>query len=183
MAEPSGWNYAQKRWDKILPRISDYLHSFDMGLYWIPYRGADGCTLWKDLGIDQAWLQPNYYWDGTSSKSVTDACALMKQYGMGMELEFEYSMVKETMSIPGIMGPDAQGRYVFTSDDVPALRSRFREYMSSYKASGLYGKSPLALYSGSNALYQLATSSDPEDRAAYLELCEFITGSPLHAKN
>ena len=182
VAEPSGWNYAYKRWDRILPKVSDYCHEADQGLYWIPYRGADGCSLWKELGIDQAWLQPNYYWNGTSAKAISDACALMKTYGMGMELEFEYSMVAETMSIPGIMGPDEAGRYVFQAKDVPMLRARFREYMDGYKAAGLYGKSPLALYSGSNALYQLGTSKDPDDLAMYRELCRFITQSPLKKK-
>ena len=62
------------------------------------------------------------------------------------------------------------------------LRTRFREYLDGYKASGLYGKAPIALYSGSNALYQLAASSAPEDRAVYLELCDFLTKSPLKKK-
>lgn len=182
VAEPSGWNYEYKRWDRILPKVSDYLHAADQGLYWIPYRGADGSAHWQSLGIDRAWLQPNYYWDGSSAKDIPGACNLMKQYGMGIELEFEYSMVEAVMSIPGIMGPDGQGRYVFSPKDVPMLRARFREYMAGYKASGLYGKAPVALYSGSNALYQLAASSEPEDRAIYLELCDFLTQSSLKKK-
>ena len=179
VAEPTGWNYNQKRWDRILPKLSDHIHAKDQALYWIPYLGADGCTLWRQLGIDVAWLQPNYYWDRYNEKPIATAFAKMKQYGMGMELEFEYSRVAEVMAIPGIMGPDGQGRYVFTADDVASLRGRFREYMDGYKEAGLYGKAPVALYSGSNALYQLGTSSDPSDRALYLDLCRFITGSSL----
>ena len=83
------------------------------------------------------------------------------------------------MKTPGIMGPDAAGQYVFTLKDVPSLRARFREYMSGYKGAGLYGKYPLALYSGSNALFQLAQSKENDDIAMYRELCRYIIGAPL----
>ena len=88
-------------------------------------------------------------------------------------------MVEEVMKIPGIKGPDAQGNYSFTLGDVPSLRARFREYMTSIVESGLYGKARIALYSGSNALWQLATSSENDDIAMYLELCRFISENPL----
>lgn len=179
VAKPEGYNYKYKRWDRILPPIGEYLNARNEGLYWIPYLGADGTDIWQNLGIDFSWLQPNYYWDYNGEKPIQNAFSAMKKYGMGMELEFEYSMVEEVMSIPGIMGPDGSGKYVFTLKDVPSLRARFREYMDGYKAAGLYGKKPVALYSGSNALYQLAKSKEKDDIAMYLELCRFITENPL----
>ena len=177
VARPGGWNYDQKRWDQILPVIGKYLDSINEGLYWIPYLGADGTDIWPNLGITYAWLQPNYYWN--AGKDIVSTVRTIDQLGMGIELEFEYSMVEEVMKTPGIMGPDGQGRYVFTLDDVPALRTRFREYMNTFKDAGLYGKRRIALYSGSNALYQLASSSENDDIAMYLELCRFISDNPL----
>ena len=104
---------------------------------------------------------------------------MMKANGMGMELEFEYSMVEEVMGMAGIMGPDGSGNYVFSLKDVPSLRERFREYMAGYKTAGFYGKRPIALYSGSNALWQLGTSKNKNDMEMYRELCHFIANSPL----
>ncbi|MBP5488777.1 MAG: DUF4855 domain-containing protein [Bacteroidales bacterium] len=179
VAKPDGWNYDQKRWDQILPPVGEYLDSCNEGLYWIPYLGADGTDIWRTLGITYAWLQPNYYWDASGSKPLNKTVQKIVQLGMGMELEFEYSMVEEVMKIPGIKGPDAQGNYSFTLGDVPSLRARFREYMTSIVESGLYGKARIALYSGSNALWQLATSSENDDIAMYLELCRFISENPL----
>lgn len=179
VAESTGYNYAYKRWDRILPPVAEYLHQRNEGLYWIPYLGADGCTLWRELGIDQAWLQPNYYWDYNHEKPIREAFRQMIALGMGMELEFEYSMVAEVMGTPGIMGPDAAGRFVFQEKDVPLLRARFKEYMDGFRETGLYGTAPVALYSGSNALYQLGTSQNEEDKALYLELCRFISLNPL----
>lgn len=179
VAKPDGFNYRYKRWDRILPPVAEYLDARNEGLYWIPYLGADGTDIWKSLGIDFAWLQPNYYWDYTGSKPIKKAFSAMASLDMGMELEFEYSMVEEVMKTPGIKGPDAAGNYVFDLDDVPSLRARFREYMDGYKDAGLYGKKPVALYSGSNALWQLATSKENDDIAMYLELCRFISDNPL----
>ncbi|MBO4606071.1 MAG: DUF4855 domain-containing protein [Bacteroidales bacterium] len=179
VARPGGWNYEQKRWDQILPIIGDYLDSCNEGLYWIPYLGADGTDIWSTLGITYAWLQPNYYWDTSESKPLATTMQRIKQLGMGMELEFEYSLVEGVMKTPGIMGPDAKGNYFFTLADVPSLRARFRNYMTSFKDAGLYGKEKLALYSGSNAMWQLANSDEEADAAMYLELCRFISENPL----
>lgn len=181
VARPEGWNYQYKRWDRILPPVGEFLNARNEGLYWIPYVGADGTDMWQDLGIDVAWLQPNYYWDYSGDKPIAQAFRQMASLGMGMELEFEYSMVEGVMQTPGIMGPDGAGNYVFTLKDVPSLRARFREYMDGYKAAGLYGKRPVALYSGSNALWQLANSKENDDIAMYRELCRFISGSPLRS--
>ena len=179
VATPGGWNYQYKRWDRILPRIGEYLDARNEGLYWIPYLTADGTDIWKSLGITYAWLQPGRYWDYNNDKPMSESLSRIKQLGMGMELEFEYSMVEEIMSIPGCMGPDGAGNYVFDLDDVPSLRERFREYMDGFKESGLYGKRRIALYSGSNALWQLANSRETDDIAMYRELCRFISENPL----
>ena len=177
VARPGGWNYDQKRWDQILPVVGAYLDSCNEGLYWIPYVGADGTDIWRSLGITYTWLQPNYYWD--AGKDIEASVRKIGELGMGIELEFEYSMVQEVMKTPGIMGPDGQGNYIFSLSDVPVLRGRFRDYMSAFKDAGLYGKRRIALYSGSNALYQLATSKENDDIAMYLELCRFISENPL----
>lgn len=182
VAKTDGWNYQYKRWDRILPPFGEYLNERNEGLFWIPYRKADGTDMWQDLGINFAWLQPNYYWDYNNDQPISGAFPLIKQWGMGIELEFEYSMVEEVMNTPGIMGPDGGGNYVFTLKDVPSLRARFREYMNGYKSAGLYGKKPVALYSGSNAMYQLGMSKNASDNEIYLELCRFIADNPLKKK-
>lgn len=193
VAKSSGWNYQYKRWDKILPAVSQYLHSHYEGLYWIPYivkdgsgAGADGVDIWRSLGIDQAWLQLGHYWDNSNMKPLSKTVQTLKDSGMGIELEFEYSMVNGVMSADygysgPCYGPDDHGGLTFTAEDVPMLRQRLRDYMDSFVDAGLYGQRGIALYSGSNALWQLATSKDAGDRAMYLELCSFIADNPLKA--
>ena len=181
VATPDGWNYANKQWDIILEEVHEHLDNRNEGLYWIPYYMASGYNIWKRLGITMAWMQPNHYWDDAGVKNMDSSFGAMRRFGMGMELEFEYSMVLEVMK-RGLKGPDAEGNMTYTVEDVPMLRERFRDYMEWYRKYGLYGVNPIALYSGSNALYQLYVSSEPEDREIYHELCQFIINSGLREK-
>ena len=171
-------NCKYKNWDVIAPELAVYCHASGQGLYWIPYHMGPGYKYWKQLGIDQTWMQPNWYWDlkNEGRHPFPKTLEAIKEYGMGMELEFEYSGVADQMK-GGVKGPDGDGRLIFDASDVPALQNRVRHYMKEYKDAGLYGTGSIALYSGSNALTQLAESPLEEDRALYNEICEFILGN------
>lgn len=56
-------NCRYKNWDVIAPALAKYCHAAGQGLYWIPYHMGPGYKYWKKIGIDQAWMQPNWYWD------------------------------------------------------------------------------------------------------------------------
>lgn len=173
-------NWQHKNWEILIPAIAEYLHGMHEGLYWIPYFLAPGHKVWKELGFDQAWIQPNWYWDlrAEGRHPFEKTVEAMRRYDLGMELEFEFSMVSDVMRVVGT-GPDGSGNPAFTLEDVPALQDRFRNYMREFRENGFYGTAPIALYSGSDALHQLAASGDAADRAIYHELCQFILGNPL----
>ena len=197
VAKADGWNYKYKRWDKILPAVSGYLHGMNYGLYWIPYYQADGYDMTDRLGIDYTWLQPNKYWDypeKKQKKSWTWVFNSMRTYGHGMEIEFEgshgepgwsqweegvartSSSILETVRTNG----DAQGTKKGAPNPQAARNKQLlRDYMNEFKKAGYYGTARIATYSGTNAMYELATSPDAKDREMYLEYCEFIVGNPL----
>ena len=157
------WRAEYKRYDKVIPAIAEYLHACNEGLFWIPYYLAEGYKTWKDFGFDAAYMQPNHYWDENGSKPLSTAFHEIMLNGMGLELEFEYTMVA------GVNGQYSADKY----------RGRFRDYLKWARTSGVYGTRPLALYSGTDAMHQLANSKDGGDREMYYELCRFITDSPL----
>ena len=172
-------NCRYKNWDEIAPAMADYCHAAGQGLYWIPYHMGPGYKYWKDLGIDQAWMQPNWYWDlkKEGRHPFEKTISAIKEADMGgMELEMEYSCVAAQMT-GGKMGPDGEGNLVFDASDVPALQERVRHYMQQFKDAGFYGSKSIALYSGSNAFTQLAESSLPQDRALYNDICRFVLGN------
>ena len=168
-------NCRYKNWEEIVPALSERCHSAGQKLYWVPYHMAPGHKFWKQIGIDQAWMQPNWYWDLKAGERHPFAKTLkaMQDHGLGMEMEFEYSAVANEMK-PGVKGPDGEGRLIFDAADVPALQGRVREYMRRYREAGFLGKGSIALYSGSNALTQLATSPLAQDKALYDDLCRFV---------
>ena len=57
---------------------------------------------------------------------------------------------------------------------MPALQDRVRHYMEEYRQAGFMGTKSIALYSGSNAFTQLASSPLPQDRALYDDICRFV---------
>ena len=172
-------NCRYKNWEEIVPQLSEYCHGNGQGLYWIPYHLGPGYKYWKELGIDQVWMQPNWYWDlrNEGRHPFEKAVAAIREAGLGgMELEMEYSAVAGQMT-GGQLGPDGEGRLVFSGEDVPSLQNRVRRYMQEYKEAGFFGQKSIALYSGSNAFTQLAVSPFPEDRALYDEICRFVLGN------
>ena len=197
VAKPSGWNYKYKRWDQILPSVSDYLHELKYGLYWIPYYQADGYDMTEELGIDYTWLQPNKYWDypeKKQKKSWSWVFSSMDTYGHGMEIEFEGShgepgwsqyeegVPRTSSSILETVrtGNDAQGTPKGAANPQAARNKQLlRDYMDEFKKAGYYGKARIATYSGTNAMYELATSPDQKDKEMYLEYCRFIVENPL----
>lgn len=194
---PGGHNYQYKRWHDILPSVTEYLHGMNYGAYWIPYYKADGYNNTKKFGFDYVWIQPNKYWDYPEKKQKkywSWVFETMASYGHGMEIEFEGSHgepgwsqyeegVKRTSS--SILetvrtANDAQGT-AKGSPNPQAARNKqlLRDYMNEFKEAGYYGKERIATYSGTNAMYELATSPDAADRQMYLEYCKFIVENPL----
>lgn len=158
----TSWRPEYKRYDQVIPAVADYAHNCREGLYWIPYCMAEGYDKWQDFGFDMAYMQPNYYWE-PEQKPMAATFQAIGQYRMGLELEFEYSMVEN------VNGAASAQTY----------RERFAEYLSWAQSSHVYGQRPLALYSGTDALHQLANSPLAGDQAMYHQLCQFIIDSPL----
>lgn len=197
VARPSGWNYKYKRWDRIIPYVSEYLHEMKYTLNWIPYYKADGYDMTDQLGIDYTWIQPGKYWDypeRNTHKQWSWVFDTMDTYGHGMEIEFEGSHGESGWSgyesgVPRTSASiletvrtdyDAQGTPKGSPNPQAARNKQLlRDYLNEFKKAGYYGKARIATYSGTNALWELATSPDRKDQEMYLEYCKFIVENPL----
>ncbi len=164
------YRYEYKQHEELIPMVAEYCHSRNEGLYWIPYSVSaedaghnKALQNWKMFGFDLTILQPNYYWD---DKSWATTCEYINTYDMRMEFEFEGSHGGST----SILG---------NSTSATRNKARFREYMINAEKYGIYGKKPIVLYTGTNALYELATSETDSDKEIYHEFGGFIINSPL----
>ena len=172
------WRYEYKQHDELIPQVAEYCHRHNEGLYWIPYSVGDhdhnkALRNWKSFGFDLTILQPNYYWE---DKSWETTCSYINTYQMGMEMEFEGTHGEWNNPCSSILSKLKSGK---DNPQADRNKARFREYMTNAKSYGIYGERPLVLYSGTNAMYELATSTDPEDVALYHEFCRFVIDSPL----
>ena len=170
------YNYQYKRWDKLLPPVSDYAHSMNLGMYWIPYYMAPGYEHWKELGFDMAYMQPNHYWDWDGKKPFESTVSEIERLSMGMELEFEGTHGEGVHPCSSILENLVSGEQ---NPRAEANRAMLRDYFRYFKEAGFYGKVPLAIYTGTDAMYELASSDAPEDVAMYNEFCRFIIESPM----
>lgn len=120
-------------------------------------------TTVETLGIDYAYMQPNYYWEG-EKKPISQFFEDAKAEDLAMELEFEHTILE-------------------AQEDSDIYRNRFREYMRGAIEYGIYGSKPLAYYHGTNALVLLSESQNAVDRELYHEFCRFVLNNPLREEN
>ena len=181
----ASWNNQYKKWTDVLPRVADYCHNYNEGFYWIPYGYSVNKTgyeydsghnaaiqNWKtSFKFDLAILQPNMYWDYKEGRSWQTTCNYVNNYNMGMEIEFEGTHGEDLSTSSSILTYRKDGT---VNSEAYNNRVRLRSYFENAKTNGIYGNKPLVLYSGSNAMNELANSTAEEDVIIYHELCQFI---------
>ena len=168
LSVPGSFRYEYKEHDKTIKAVADYCHSVNEGFYWVPYAMAPGIEYSKDFGFDLVVMQPNYYWTDArwSWDEIEDK---IRECGLGMELEFEGTHGEPlTSSILSNLKTGEPNPYSERN------KARFLEYLDNARTRGLLGDVPFVLYSGTNGLYEIATSQDAADQEVYDELCRFI---------
>ena len=179
------WNNQYKKWSEMLPKVADYCHRYKEGFYWIPYGYSvnksgytydkghnDAIEGWKSFGFDLAVLQPNMYWDYNGGRSWSTTCeTYINGYDMGMEIEFEGSHGESLSTCSSILQYKKDGT---ANSEAYNNRERLRDYFENAKTYEIYRKKPIVMYSGTDAMHELATSTGDKDQIIYHELCQFI---------
>lgn len=122
-----------------LPKdISQYIHQQDKRFYWIPYWNAQGYNLWRSLGFDTAFLQPNHFFNKTITDDRLDAaCRAANRFGLGLEMEFDSNVLYE-------------------KED--SYFSRLESYINAFEAHGVFEQSSIAYYSGTKGILDMYRS-------------------------
>ncbi|GIP36593.1 DUF4855 domain-containing protein [Paenibacillus sp. J2TS4] len=138
----------------MIRAVTEKVHAMNMKVFWIPHSFAYKMFMWKDVGVDAAAYQPNYFFGGMDSDRLEDAANNAKRYGMGNEVEFDDGMLTDRV-----------------------LRQRFIEYLDSGVRTGLMQNGFRAYYQGNNAVYNLGVSKDPSLRLMYDWLYQYLNGT------
>lgn len=131
--------------------MSDYIHEKGLDFYWIPYFKSDGYNQWRELGFDNAYLQPNHFFnDAIPDSRIDETCRLATEAGMSLEMEFDENALQ------------GKGR-----------AARMTAYIDSYERNGIFENNDLAYYQGNNA-FSLLRHGTEEDYALYKRLADII---------
>lgn len=127
-----------------LPKdVSEYIHALDKRFYWIPHWGAMGYNLWKKLGFDTAFLQPNHFFDKEiPDNRLESACRTAGKFGMALELEFD-------------------SRVLYENED--SYYSRLESYIDAFENHEVFDQSAIAYYSGTKAILDMYRSESIEN--------------------
>lgn len=135
----------------FVDEVAKYLHEKKYSFYWIPYFKSDGFNEWKSLGFDQAFLQPNHFFnDKIPDSRIDETCELAKSYGMSVEMEFDENAL------------EGKGR-----------AQRLRAYIDGFKRNNVFQTLDIAYYQGGEAFYRLRHGTE-NDKALYYELANLI---------
>lgn len=138
----------------IVRRTSDYLHTQDMLMYWIPYFAATGIAQWRDMHIDSMMIQPNYFFQKTPDpQRFLKTAEQADRYGAAVEIEF-----------------DARA---LSSDD---FYERYWAYLDAAVEYGWMTGAVLGYYEGGNAVGVFAKSPG-RGREMYDALYRFLNGT------
>lgn len=136
----------------VVAAVARSVHRAGCRLVWIPFYQAPGAAEWRRHGFDEAWLQPNYFFDLTLPTLRIDAAfRLATSLGMGVELEFDRRLLTDA-------------RYA----------DRLLPYLERLGADPDLRKRSVALYEGGGALLRLSRSPDPSHRALYRRLAQLL---------
>lgn len=143
-----------EREDDLIQWTSGLIHKQNLKFFWIPYFFGNRNYDWETLGFDAAVLQPNHFFDGTLPERVQDAAQLAKQYGMGVEMEFDSRINTD-----------------------PEYRQRYMDYLNGGVEYGYMTDAFKAYYQGNHSLLEAALSQDPDVRSNYDLMYQFLQGT------
>lgn len=141
---------------EMLSYVNGLVHEQDLKAFWIPHFLAYKSHMWKDVGFDAAAFQPNYFFEEMDAARIEDAAYIARQYGMGVEFEFDGRLLTEG----GV------------------FRDRYLSYLDGGVKYGYMDNAFKAYYKGSGpVLKNAAESKDPQIRVLYDWLYQFVKGT------
>lgn len=138
----------------LVKEVSSYIHLLGYKLYWIPFFNAWGRTMWKDFGIDCAFIQPNYFFKEVEKNRIQMTAEMAKTYNMGIEIEIDGRVINST-----------------------EFADRFRTYLDGGVEYGYMKEAVKAYYEGGGGLLQIYRSKDLKIRKVYDEVYHFVKGT------
>jgi len=138
---------------ELMRAVGEYIRSCDKRFYWIPWWKSPGSNVWRDLGFDVAYQQPNYFFKlDVPDGRVEEACWFAKERGMGLEMEWDGRVMSDTKN----------------------FARRLQGYLDGFERADVWKEAAVAHYMSGHELIALSQSTVPEVVSLYHRLCSFI---------
>lgn len=142
--------------------VSDYIHSTKKTFCWIPYWQAKGYDVWKELGFDIAYQQPNHFFNHSiPDKRLDEACISAAKLNMGMEMEFDENALYDAKN---------------------SSYKRLVAYVDYFERQQVFRRASIAYYSGNHGFLDMYKSDNPKDQEIMDRLCRLIIDRRSHLK-
>lgn len=144
----------------VVKAAAKIIHEAGLKLLWIPYYMATGHDRWRDFDVDVAIMQSNYIFNGFHSGGACRANRLTvnarrcRECGLGFEIELSAGEM------------NAEARHSF-----------YRTLEAGWDLG--YQRAATAYFLGGSL--ECSCSDDPEQRAVYSTLCDYIAGRRISA--
>jgi hypothetical protein len=140
---------------QLVQETGNYIRSKQKRFFWIPWWGSPGSRIWKELGFDAVYQQPNYFFPKHEKPEtqVLEACDFAKSQDMGLEMEWD-------------------GR-IFT--DTENFAPRFLNYVDSFEQKGVWNRSAVAHYMSGHGMIEFQKSEVPRVIELYNRYCKILS--------
>lgn len=140
--------------NEMIPTVKEtakIVHERGLNFFWIPFFTGNNIWVWKELGFDYMFLQPNYFFNGDGgNRRLPLAGYRIQQFQCGAEMELDDR--------------------ILTSEP---HQLRFLQYLQA-GSHFQWNTKPMAWYQSNDTIYQLATSKDEKLYEIYRNIVHFI---------
>jgi len=135
----------------VLPRVAAAVRKLGVRFIWVPsyHRAA---SAWKRWGFDEAWLQPNYFFDPKLAVGRLDSAVVQARAAdMGMEIEFNRKLLTDSV-----------------------FARRLDPYLATLTGAADLQSRSVVMFDGAGGLLDLSGSKDPRYVVLYKKLAEVL---------
>lgn len=147
----------------LIRRTADDIHGHGLRFYWIPFYGAAGVPIARQLGFDAVFIQPGaaFHPEVDAVDRLAATARLAKHCHAGVEIELHWDILNGAKP-----------------EKAAAALATYKEYISAAHRHGFDGRAAKAYYLNTKTLAACSRSADPVAREAYTATASFMAPKP-----
>lgn len=145
----------------LIRQTADAIHGEGLRFFWIPFYGAVGVPVARNLGFDAVFIQPGvaFHPEVDAADRLAATARLAEHCHAGIELELHWDILNRA-----------------NPEKAAAALARYKEYLSAARRHGFDGNVAKAYYLNTKTLSMCSRSADASAREAYTATVSLLVG-------